>query len=345
MLPQLSYVARRLIRRSLPLAAAAARTWVVHPGQRALRSRAYFLEGQLDRVEGVQEETTRDVEEGRVLGSPVEHAPTRAHELRDAVLVRGSVYSRGTRLTLFPGSALPSVLRSPREEVEQAALDCTFVGNRYFGHWLTDDCPLNLLAREYAPPLGVARPPYPQEAGYFELWQLSTLKVDSMRVRSLLVFQDFGQNDGKRARYVALRTRLARCARSLQPRGVYLRRGTSGVRRVLTNEREIEERLVARGFELLDPAVASPTLVAQACAGAPCIASVEGSALAHGVMNVADGGAIVALQPPWRFNNAFKDYADCLGLRYGFVVGRRTEGGFRIDPDELERTLDLCDRG
>ncbi|BDG04647.1 glycosyltransferase 61 family protein [Anaeromyxobacter oryzae] len=344
MLQQLSYVTRRLLRRTLPLTDAAARSWVIHPAQRTRRSRAFFLDGQLDRVEGVQEETTRENEERRVLGSAVEHAATRGHELRDAVLVGGSVYAGGSRLALLPGSAVPETFQRPREELATAALDCTFVGNRYFGHWITDDCPLHLLARDHAPPIGVVRAPYAQEEGYCALWGLSPRKVPGARVRSLLVFQDYGQNAHKRGRYTALRTALAARVGPRRRRGVYLRRGTTGVRRLLENEQEIEARLAGRGFDVVDPVGGSAEDVARACVGAACVVGVEGSGLAHGVVAVADGGAIVALQPPWRFNNVFKDYADCLDLRYGFVVGTRAGDGFRVDPGELERTLDLCDR-
>jgi hypothetical protein len=47
------------------------------------------------------------------------------------------------------------------------------------------------------------------------------------------------------------------------------------------------------------------------------------------------------LQPRDRFARAYKDFADRLNLRYGFVVGQRSAGGFTIQRDELARMVDL----
>ncbi len=55
-----------------------------------------------------------------------------------------------------------------------------------------------------------------------------------------------------------------------------------------------------------------------------------------------DKGTVITLQPPYRFNNFTKDWADCLGMNYGFVVGDPAEDGFRIDVNDVLRTIDLA---
>jgi hypothetical protein len=75
------------------------------------------------------------------------------------------------------------------------------------------------------------------------------------------------------------------------------------------------------------------------------VLGVEGSQLLHGVFGMADGGAIVTLQPPDRFITAIKVYCDALGLRYALVVGEGSPAGFRIDVDRVARTVDLALRG
>jgi hypothetical protein len=50
---------------------------------------------------------------------------------------------------------------------------------------------------------------------------------------------------------------------------------------------------------------------------------------------------MICLQPPARFNNSYKDQADCLDLVYGFVVGLPDGQDFVVPPDDVERTLDL----
>jgi hypothetical protein len=335
----------RLLRRSsVAVTAAAGRNWVIHPAEQGFRRPALFLEGQLDQVEGVQEETTREIELGRVRGGPVEHAATHVYELNDAEIVAANVFSNGARLKLMAKSPLATALLSQEVSLGTAALDCSWVGCRYFGHWLTDDCTLHLAAREFAPTVSIERPSYPHEPGYSRMLGIDTRRVLRSRVQKLFVLDDKGQNASKRDRYERLRAAL-RVHGDSQPRqGVYLRRGTSGALRMLSNEDEIIGRLRQRGFTIADPEAMTAEALVRTCVGTPCIVSVEGSALAHGVLTVAAGGTLVALQPPWRFNNVFKDYADCLDLRYGFVVGKREGGSFRVDLGELERTLDLIVR-
>lgn len=340
--PPARYALRRLLGRpAVAMAGVARRTWTIWPEEEESRPPAYHLEGQLERVEGVQVGTSLAAEMARARGSPWTHASVTGHELVDVELTHGSLFAGGSRVRLVPGSVVGAALAKTTEEIDSAALDCTWVGGRFFGHWLTDDCSTHLLARDLAPPIGVERPLYPQERDYCRLLGITQRKVASVRVRSLLVFSDFGQNGHKRERYRRMRAALAAGRPPRTRAGVYMRRGTSGAMRYLENEAEIEERLRRRGFVVVDPAAATAGEVVEACVGASCVVGVEGSALSHGVMTVRDGGAIVTLQLPGTFNNIFKDYADCLRLGYGFVVGSRVAGGFRIEPDELERTLDL----
>lgn len=344
MIAPLRYAALRLIGATgAALSDVARRRWVVHPAVTERRPPALFLDGQLDRVVAVQEETTLAFELARVLGGEVEHVATMAYDLADATIVGGSIYAGRARVRLLPTPFLPAALRPVEDELDRAALDCTYVGNRYFGHWLLDDCPLHLLAREHAPPVGVARPAYAHEDDYLRLWGFTTRRTASARVRTLTVFQDHGQNPSKRSRLERLRAPVLGRVPSRTWPGVYLRRGRSGVQRLLINEDEIEARLSRRGFGIIDAETTSVREILAACAGTRAVVGVEGSQMAHALLGLAaPGGIVVALQMPWRFNNLFKDLADCLGFRYAFVVGTRDPGGFRVDPEELERTLDLA---
>ncbi|MHC8354589.1 hypothetical protein ACYZTL_04945 [Pseudomonas sp. LB3P81] len=58
---------------------------------------------------------------------------------------------------------------------------------------------------------------------------------------------------------------------------------------------------------------------------------------------IAPGEIAVApvLQPPDRFVCFFKYLTDRDQQNFGFVVGTPAGSGFTIDPDEVERTLDL----
>ena len=61
-----------------------------------------------------------------------------------------------------------------------------------------------------------------------------------------------------------------------------------------------------------------------------------------GVLVVLEPGAtLITLQPPDRFSGVLKLTTDMEDIHYAFVVGTPAEGGFVVDPEEIERTLDL----
>ena len=123
---------------------------------------------------------------------------------------------------------------------------------------------------------------------------------------------------------------------------VYLRRGKSAERRELVNEDEIAERLLQVGASVLQMEETPTESIIEYLLGAEVVIGVEGSQLCHAVHTLREGGAIVVIQPPFRFYNAHKDWADALGMKYGFVVGDPAENGFELDPDDLLRTIDLA---
>ena len=43
------------------------------------------------------------------------------------------------------------------------------------------------------------------------------------------------------------------------------------------------------------------------------------------------------------FLAVLKDFTDALGIRYGFVVAEGGRERFRVDPDDVLRTVDLAD--
>lgn len=77
---------------------------------------------------------------------------------------------------------------------------------------------------------------------------------------------------------------------------------------------------------------------------AKLVVGVEGSHLIHAMVTIAEGGTLLVLQPPNRFNNPLKDYTDCLGMNYAFLTGHAVEDGFEVDLDQLARLLEQIDR-
>ncbi|MDN3711242.1 hypothetical protein QWZ10_04260 [Paracoccus cavernae] len=50
---------------------------------------------------------------------------------------------------------------------------------------------------------------------------------------------------------------------------------------------------------------------------------------------------MITIQPPYRFDNVWKDFTDLLGMRYGFVVGEGDQERFRVSVDDVMRAVDL----
>lgn len=313
--------------------------WILYPSEQMMSLPAIYLDGELDKVTAVMNETTYAFEEQRIHGGMREHAATLAYRLKDAQLYDGHIYKQAMKFPLVVGKA--SYVGSGQvEEISEAALACTYSGNRYFGHWMTDDLPLTLAAQKLAKPFRTAQTQTHHQTEYSELLDIHSTPTSKAHFKELILVEDFGQNSFKRERYQHIRSKLKGIAPLQSKKGVMFLRGSSGAQRFLLNENEVAHFLQKQGFTIIDPQQTPAKEIVLQAIGAKIIVGVEGSQLSHGLFTVEDGGAILALQPPYRFNNVYKDRTDCLGLRYGFLVGKEIDQGFEISLDDLARTLD-----
>lgn len=340
LLPIRHILRKRIARREpLSLASVASRTWDIAPVETTVSLPAYCLPGQLDRVTGwaFANEHPRKLMEG---GLAVQHGATRGFLLEDAFLIDGVLYKGDACKHLMRRRHRVPELRVERE-IQRAAMFCSEAGNAYFGQWLIDDCPTYPLAAAEAEPVTTNQPLTEHTLGYEDWLGMKPTRLGGAHFRELVIFDDMGQNQNKRQRFRALGGKLLSHVEVASHPGVFILRGMTGQRRVLKNELELAERLRdQRGFRILEPPKLDVPGIVKACAGAKVVIGVEGSGLIHGALTVQPGAAIVTLQPPQRFVTVFSQLID--GLHFGFVVGT-PDGGedFRVDPTEVERTLDL----
>jgi hypothetical protein len=325
---------------SPPLTELARRSWVIAAAESRAAQRAFFLPDQLERVTGwafCNEHPGREM----MGGFETLHTPTRCFELNDVLLIDGALYKGDAWHFLHPqGGRLPRVRVG--QEIDRAAIFCTPGGNKYFGQWLMDDCVTYPLAQAEGLPVTTARPAPPHEPAYEAWLGMAPKRIASAFFRRLLLFDDVGQNRDKHARFRSLNERLLSRVQASPHPGVFILRGQTGERRVLRNEQELAEALrERRGFRILDPKKADVPAIVAACAGARTVIGVEGSGLMHGVLALAPGGAVLTLQPPNRFVPLYKHLTDRDHQHFGFVVGVPEDGDFRVELDEVERTLDL----
>jgi len=317
----------------------AVKTWEIAPSEKAYAPLAISLPNQLERVTAwafASEHPRRAMEGGKVV-----HGATRGFLLKDVWLIDGSLYKDDAHSWLAPRARWWPHVRVECE-IDRGAMFSTVGGNKYFGMWLMEDCVTYSMACSEGTPVTTAQPVGAHTLAYENWLGMKPLRSPCAFFRELVIFDDVGQNQHKHLRFRAMSDQLLSHVRASPHPGVFILRGKSGELRLLHNEMELAEYLRdRRGFCILDPMkVDVPTIVA-ACAGAKTVVGVEGSQLMHGILAMQQGGSVLTLQPPDRFVELYKNVTDREQLHFAFVVGHADGKGFRIDPEEVERTLDL----
>jgi hypothetical protein len=313
--------------------------WTLCPRESYASPPAIYLEKDIDKIIDVAETTTYAEEIRRIQGGMREHGATIAYKLRNAYVLDGYVYKNSMKhqLVTTPESLIG---KDVTHYIPEAALACSFIGNRYFGDWIINDVSLNLAARELAEPITVNHHLSKQQVEYSHLFDIYATLVHRVKCGELIIIDDAGQNSFRRKRFEQMRSQIWKIKPAQQNIGVMLLRGTSGSKRLLVNEGEIAEYLRSLGFSIIDPLKLSATEVIQQTIGAKMVIGVCGSQLAPGLLSLADSGTILCLQPPSRVDNCYKIYADLLGLNYAFIVGDQVDDSFKIEIKDLDRILE-----
>lgn len=338
--PGLAILRSALGHRPPDVTSAASEKWTIAPSSTVEVRPARYLPGQLDRIRGSEFGTIDEVVRDFRGGFDTIQAPTTGFLIRDVMLLDGLLYARDAATHLRRRSRLRIAARKP-EQHGRAAMYESWAGNRWFGSWLLDDCLAFQLAETCADPVASDAPLTIHQTAYERLLGMRPKRVSSAWFEELILFDDTSHNASRRERSDRLRAKLTRGPVRRHP-GVFLLRGATGDLRLLSNELAIAERLnVGRGFTVIDPEKSDLDEILSVCQGADVIAGVEGSQLVHGLMVMAPGSRALVLQPPTRVVSILKLLTDRQGLEYMTVIGIGDDTSFWIDPDEIERTLDL----
>ena len=338
--PTLQALSRVAGNRLAGIETVAVERWEISPGEIRLVPSAIMLPGQLDRMVGAEFGTPETVRRDFIGGFETHEPPTMGYRLTDVDLIDGVLYGSGAQTHLRTrGQRLP-IYRAP-DAIPSASLYESWVGNRWFGNWLTDDCLAYPLAESYGNPV-TTRPADGHVPDYEAQLGMTPTRVADAHFEELVIFSDHANNAGRRARAWMVRDRLIGRREIAEHPGVFLLRGRSGERRVLVNEMQIAERLAReRGFRVLDPSRASVDAIVEACAGARVVAGIEGSQMSHGQIVQPPGSTFLALFPPDRVVSVMKMPADRQGQRFAAVIGEGGADEFRVSADEVLATLDL----
>ena len=332
---------RLLGRASHEVDAAAVESWEIAPGDVRAVSPVIVLPGQIDRITRTEFETLEHLT--RVIdGDPAERfAPTTAYRLRDVALVDGTLYSGHVALHLRPRQKGLRVAKLARE-AGTCCLYETWLGNRYFGNWLLNDCLSYRLTDGVGDAVTTMQEGGDHISSYETLLGITPRRIGDTHFETVILFDDYANNSNRLARAQDMRRRLLQGRSPQTNPGVFLLRRQTGDQRCLQNEQEIAEHLEARfGFRAMYPPDHSVAELADACGGASIIAGVEGSQLVHGIAAMAPGGTLLTLQPPDRATTSAKLLTDRMQQRFAMIVGYGDTRSYRIDLDDVSRTMDV----
>lgn len=278
-------------------------------------------------------------------GGPLTHAACERRTYTDAFVFANGFTAHGRNFNRLGQLDHRRLLTGPVYELPEAHYCMEDRAYHYFGHWLF--CfSTALLAEDGAPILHTPDPTWSHAADYEAAFGLPAAKGMQFRVGRLHVYRDYALNASKRRRLHTLARRLKARFPPVPgaPRKIYLRRGASGVSRLVAGEETLITALQGEGFAVVDvEGIALADLMA-ALSGAEIVISVEGSHITHALFAMAEGGLLLVLNPADRFNAYHLARAAAFGLQPATLVMPRVEGGYGADPAEVLDTLALAQR-
>lgn len=322
------------------------KVWELSPAERSSSRPALYPEGDLDKVRKLAPLRSHDREKVFIAGDEMTHAATRALEFSDVTICGPYLYLGRARARYGSYQRwFESWVGTERQNLESANLVTCRVGSDFFGHFLWDNLPMELLPGSEGHPITLHAKPRWHEDDYRRLLSMpKPPTVNYGHVKKLTLYADYGQTVHRMNRYMILRARLRQALPELAKHpmnpGVFITRGNTGQRRNLLNEDKISTLLLRKGFTIINPDRMSGEEIVRQTLGARIVIGVDGSHMAHTLYTVSDDGVFLILQPPDRFSMVYKEFTDRLGISFAFVVGDAFENGFLVDTGNLERLID-----
>lgn len=302
------------------------------------------LMDQIDLITGVTPHDTMSDQIHRAQVNLISHAPVVRYTIENCVVSKSGVEFFGGSLRIR-NLRINELISKPLREEPYAHYAMSPVAHRYFGHFLRDACPTALLSQPNQLLFLDCKPDWPDSAVYASAFDLRAAAPGDYLIRQLTTCADFSQGSLKRERYRELRRRIAKV---YGPRGegkdtVYLRRGSTGVARVISDEDRVAEVMSARGYRIVPIYGSSVAELACELSAARRVITMEGSHLNHVYYLSPQGVDVCVLMPADRATFTHRFVTHAFGGRFGYLVCPRVGNSYRIDVDQLERTIELFD--
>lgn len=322
-----------------PLAAMATKVEEISPAERTIMPPVLMLEDDWDRITAVQEETTWAAEDLRTKGGEHLHQPTMRYTLKNVLATPWGCYALGRSFHQAGKIDLGQVLKGPVLRRKAGHFGLPVIGMKYFGHWLRDGLPASLLRQPHEDLYFPVNPSWHHAKAYCDLLEIDRLQDPLVLFDTLTVCSDVGQNTHRRNRMRKIHAAIQAKLPAPTASGAFIRRGATGVARILLNEDEVCEALAQRGFNICSATDDLDTIL-KATSGVDTIVTVEGSHWAHGFFAARVGGGHLTLNPSDRFNNQYSAYMPALDQTLATLVMTRQSNGYVVDLDRLNTLLD-----
>lgn len=317
---------------------AASRSSILHPVSQKITRAAIFKESDLLKIKQVQKETTFGHEYSRINGGKIRLAATTAYFLENVVAADGNIYKSNMKYPLRTYRD-KVIIDEEHQNYSSACLVSSYMGCKYFGHWMRDDLPKYLAALDIDTPISCLKNKTAHQISYENVLDVKPIFYCSGAIKKLTILEDYSQNAYKVRRYRKFRETISHNYKKSTKRGVMILRGGDGSERKINNEHEVAEYLSGIGFDILDITCSSVDEIIKKCR-VDIVIGVEGSHLGNCLYSINEGGCIITIQPPYRFNNVYKDYADCMDMNYAFLVANESEcHGLSVDIGDLDEIL------
>lgn len=300
------------------------------------------LPGQFDRVTGAAFGRSILDEISVLQGRARRVQPTEMYCFKNVEIIRSWVITK-KNYEIFGWPKNEWALKAPKE-IGVANLTSSYQGNRYFGHWLRDDCASSLLFSKSDRNIAVPRPSWADAEFYQSAFNLPRPEmVQNVAISEMFYCNDIIQNSNKAKRFQILRDRIRKSILPVRANDiVYIARGVSAKARKFNNELEVANALVNRGVNVVFAEELNTSEFVRTILDARIIISVEGSQLSHALYALRKKNAgIVVIQPPDRLFTSHLDWARVMAVNFGTIVGIQEENGFFVPPDDIFRTIDL----
>ena len=328
--------------RRLSLEEGAVELEVIHPAEVRPLSPVEMLEEDKALVTDAMHPGRLGKEWRSVNGEAVRHEATIRYTFRNVLATLRGFYTSAGPFQTGGSYFLSGLITAKIPVYETGFYSPPTIGRRFFAHWMLDGLAHTLLrlpdeALYFGTPQN-----WPHACEYLDILGLDRIKSPFVYFKEMTYCEDIGQNAGRHARFAEMRRRLFAKIGAETHRGVFIKRGETGVRRLLDNEKDLEKQLVARGYRVCS-ATDDLNAILAATAGASVVVSMEGSHWAHAYHAARWGARHVIINPSDRFNCWISDITDAVGARMGNVVATPQGDGYSVDIAKTMRMVDWAE--